>query len=201
MWVADSGLTLDRDGRNYCRFCYAELRNSGSLKKRQEDSHLLDAVKRENSRELAAVKSVTGSGVLRKCPCCSHKLRIRKRSAQPIKKRMAACPVCRAMLEIHADRIQWSRATRMHMMNSVAYRLGLSPATVEDVVHFFFDELAAQMAEGKYVPFKELGSFSIVTDAKSPAGSVKGVKIGFASSKQFRKLIQDRMDALGKPQT
>jgi hypothetical protein len=186
-WVVDSGLTLNHQGKNYCRFCYVQLRQEGKIPAHKDDKEFLVRVAREqrspsSSRTVKAIRD--GQWVTGQCPSCQAPVRFQ---LAPRRKMNYACTKCRAHLEISAGLIQWVRAAQFSMVNNIAYRLGIRPRQVESVLQFFFDELAGQLAEGRYVTFRDLGSLQA-----RPSEKPNAVGVDFVPSQVLLQSIVDR---------
>lgn len=189
-WVVESGLTLNHQGKNYCRLCYAELRQAGRVKPHKDDQKLIRTVSKEHGQlpsesGVVQIRKTPGeTWVEANCPSCRRPIRAQLRSRSKV---AAACMGCRAHLEITPSGVSWVRTARLGIVNNIASRLGMQPRDVDNVLKFFFDEVAAQMAEGRYMTFREFGSLRVLPD-----DGPKGIKVDFSPSKFLIDSVKER---------
>ncbi|MCW8131490.1 MAG: hypothetical protein KIS92_14165 [Planctomycetota bacterium] len=186
-WVVESGLTLNHQNRNYCRFCYSELRMAGKLDAHGDDSGLLTAV----LQEITATKQDGKKQpryVAHACPACSARFRVRMGKQKKVE---GLCPKCGAYLSIEADKVK-ALGVRAQIVRSVSQRMGVPPESVDQMLRFFFDELSAQLAERPFLALPDLGNFRVFCNDKGVAFDASTVDITFRPSSKLLKRIVER---------
>lgn len=199
-WVADAGVTLNHQGRDFCRFCYAELRSAGRVVPRGDDAGLLAAVNRELSeapsksgaRRTAATSPSIVAG---ECPSCHAHFTVDLGPRATVE---GSCPSCRTFLEIGKGKVK-QLSVRKLMVRSISQRCGQPPELVGQMFDFFIDELAAQMAERPFMYFGELGNFRVQGLNRGAPVKPREVDVIFRPNRRLIERIVDRQKKTPRP--